>query len=221
MRLVIASGNAHKVAEIGEMLATAAVDLEVVGQKDLGEPPEIAETADSFAGNAVLKARGIAGWLDQEGETGSDLVLADDSGICIDAFDGGPGVHSARFAGSNATDEDNNARMVGDLEAQGLDRSAAHYVCVFALARVDGGPLRVPTLDGVHPVEDTLCIEGRCHGYVRTIRRGEGGFGYDPYFWVDEDARTFAELSREDKAERSHRGAATRILVGVLQKLLG
>lgn len=220
MRLVIASGNAHKVVEIREMLAAAVPRLRVLGMKELGEPPDIPETADSFAGNAVLKARGISGWLREGAASGSDLVLADDSGICIDAFDGGPGVYSARFAGPQASDEDNNARMVRDLVAKGLDRSLAHYTCVFALARVDDEPVAAAERSGVYRTEKTLCIEGHCHGVVRTVRRGEGGFGYDPYFWVDDDALTFAELSREDKAKRSHRGAAARILGDVLRELL-
>ena len=202
------------------MLAGPRPDLEVVGVKDLGSPPEIAETEDTFHGNAALKAVGIAEWLRGQGAPGDDLVLSDDSGICIDAFDGRPGVYSARYAGPDATDEDNNARMVAELGSLGLERSAAHYACVLALARVDGAALSVPEAALISAHGGALCVEGRCEGFVRTARRGEGGFGYDPHFWVDDDARTFAELTREAKAARSHRGAALRRLLTVIDPLL-
>ncbi len=219
-RVVIASGNRHKIDEIAAMLAGPHPELEVVGVKALGAPPEIAETEDTFHGNAALKAVGIASWLREQGASGDDLVLADDSGICIDAFDGRPGVYSARYAGPDATDEDNNAKMVAELGARGLDRSAAHYACVLALARVDGSALPVPAADLVMACGGALCVEGRCEGVVRTVRRGQGGFGYDPHFWVDDDARTFAELTREAKAARSHRGEALRRLLTVMDPLL-
>ena len=220
MRLVVASGNTHKVGEIADMLRASVPDLKVVGMGELGDAPSVPETAETFGGNALLKARGIAAWLREQGADGGDLVLADDSGICIDTFGGGPGVYSARFAGPEATDEENNARMVQGLEDFGVDRSPAHYACVLALTRVDGQALQAPQAERVSAADGAVCIEGRCHGYVRKVRRGDGGFGYDPYFWVDEDARTFAELSREQKAERSHRGAAIRLLVQHLPKIV-
>lgn len=224
MRLIVASGNAHKVREIADMLAQSLPELTVIGVMDpnlgLGDPPEPEETETTFSGNAAIKANAIARWLREQGgaSTANDVVLADDSGICIDSFYGAPGVYSARFAGEGATDEDNNAKMVADLEGLGLDRSAAHYACVLAVAFVSSDhPAPDPEL---LVVDGAVCVEGRCHGYVRTKARGDGGFGYDPYFWVDEDARTFAELTQDAKAARSHRGDAFRRLLVHLPALL-
>jgi XTP/dITP diphosphohydrolase len=220
MRMVLASGNAHKVKEIAEMVGRAMPDVVVIGMKTFGDPPEIAETADTFAGNAALKAKGIAAWLKAQGGADDAIVLADDSGICIDAFDGGPGVYSARFAGPDATDAQNNQRMVDDLQAKGLEASPAHYACVLSLARVDGRKLPVPEAARVYDTDGTVCFEGHCIGEVRTQARGEGGFGYDPHFWVDDRTITFAELTPTAKAARSHRGAAVYLMLNHLRELL-
>jgi XTP/dITP diphosphohydrolase len=229
-RLVIASRNQHKVDELAAMIARAnlANDIEVSSVATLpgyGPPPEVDETATTFSGNAVLKADAIAGWLRMNGASREDLVLADDSGLCVDAFDGKPGVWSARYAGPDATDEDNNAKLVSELEARGLDSSPAEYVCVLALRSVG---LRMfdftlPDAGALYILGHCLCIEGSCRGTVRVERRGSGGFGYDPYFWIDSgmengaagrgQGRTFAELSPGEKSQRSHRGAAMRRLV--------
>ena len=223
-KVVIASGNAHKIDEIGAMLRAQAPELEVVGMKTFGQPPEVPETAETFSGNAALKALGIARWLREQGAAADVLVLSDDSGICIDALDGRPGVYSARFAGEGASDPENNAKMVAELESRGLDSSPAHYACVLSLARVDGRSVPLPMPESgegdIYVEGDTLCIEGQCFGEVRVQARGAGGFGYDPHFWVDERSRTFAELTQEAKAERSHRGAAMRLLVGQLSRIL-
>jgi XTP/dITP diphosphohydrolase len=140
-RLVIASRNQHKVDELAAMVArgqfaTALEVVSVVGLPGYSPPPDIDESAATFSGNAVLKADAIAGWLRMNGAPRDDLVLADDSGLCVDALDGKPGVYSARFAGPDATDEDNNARLVAELQARGLDSSPAEYVCVLALRNV-------------------------------------------------------------------------------------
>ncbi len=207
-RLVVASGNHHKVVELRAMLGEAAPGLEVCGQRDLGAPPVIEETADSFVGNARLKAEGIAAWLRSRGEAGETVVLADDSGVCVDALDGAPGVYSARFAGEHADDADNNARLVRELEARGLEQSDGHYRCVLALVRVDGATWA----DLGEPQRQ---FEGRWDVVLRVQRRGQGGFGYDPHAWLP-DGRTVAELSPDEKAARSHRGEATRGLVAWL-----
>jgi len=211
-RLVLASGNLHKVAELGRLVVAAGLELSVRAASELGGLPAIVEDAPDFKGNAILKARGFAGWLEARGLEGDTLVLADDSGICVDALQGAPGVLSARFAGPGATDTENNARLVAALAGLGLDRSAAHYVCALALRRVDGGPLA-----GGAPLR---CFEGRWYGEVRAERRGAGGFGYDPHFWLDDGACTVAELSAEAKGARSHRGAATWALLAALPELL-
>lgn len=230
-RIVLASTNTHKITELREMIQSASLrevrSLQVVSltelAREVGPAPVIAETASTFAGNAVLKAEGVAAWL-RERTRGreADLVVADDSGLCVDALEGGPGVWSARFAGPGASDEANNARLVTELRARGLDRSAAHYVCVLAVRYLGHRyfEFTLPEDSEVYLQDDCMCIEGRCRGEVRVDRRGEGGFGYDPHFWIDGGAQTFAELSRSDKARRSHRGAAMRRLVGELPLML-
>ena len=202
-RIVVASGNGHKVKELAAMLSAAPGSVEVVGLEAYPEAPEIAETAETFAGNAALKARGIADWLANLGEPGDTAVLADDSGICVDAFGGAPGVRSARFAGEDATDADNNTKLVATLQSSGRTSSPAHYVCVLAVCRVDGAPLRG---------EAMLHFEGHWPVEVRTSPRGTGGFGYDPHAWLDGE-RTVAELTADEKAERSHRGSALRAML--------
>ncbi|MEM7155066.1 MAG: non-canonical purine NTP pyrophosphatase [Myxococcota bacterium] len=207
-RLVVASGNAHKVRELRQMLSDVS-GLEVVGQRDFGDPPEIEETEDTFVGNARLKAEGIAAWLRGQGEAGDTVVLADDSGVCVDALGGGPGVRSARFAGEPCDDEANNARLVRELEALGLTASEGHYRCVLALVRVDAQPFA--------EAQQTLCaFDGRWDVQLRTTRQGTGGFGYDPHAWLG-DGRTVAELADEEKAAQSHRGHAMRGLLAWLR----
>jgi XTP/dITP diphosphohydrolase len=229
-RLVIASRNQHKVDELAAMLARAKLDtaievMSVAALPEYGPPPEVDETEPTFSGNAVLKADAIASWLRMHGAPRDDMVLADDSGLCVDALEGKPGVYSARFAGPNASDEDNNAKLVAELEARGLDSSPAEYVCVLALRNVG---LRMfdftlPDAGALYIVGHCLCIEGSCRGIIRVERCGSGGFGYDPHFWVDDSTvgagaaramgRTFAELSPGEKSQRSHRGMAMRRLV--------
>lgn len=239
-RLVIASHNRHKVDELSTMIARGqfATSLEVVSVASLsgyGPAPEVEESATTFSGNAVLKADAVASWLRMSGAPYDDLVLADDSGLCVDALDAKPGVYSARFAGPDATDEANNAKLVAELGARGLDSSPAEYVCVLALRNV--GPrmfdFTLPDAGALSIIGHCLCIEGSCRGEVRVERRGSGGFGYDPHFWIDGNSarvpgrdgnsasgsgggakgRTFAELSPSEKSQRSHRGAAMRRLV--------
>lgn len=228
-RIVIASNNPHKIQELSAMLSRARFpavrQLELVSASALpeyGKPPEIEETAITFVGNAVLKASGVAAWLRAVGAPRDELVLADDSGLCVDAFDGKPGVYSARFAGPDASDEANNAKLVAELEARGLATSGAEYVCVLAIRQVGTRPFdfTLPDAGAIFMHDNSLCIEGRCRGNVRVTPRGDGGFGYDPYFWIDGDTRTFAELSRGEKSQRSHRGAATRRLVQELPMIL-
>ncbi|PRP99620.1 non-canonical purine NTP pyrophosphatase [Enhygromyxa salina] len=228
-RIVVATTNPHKLQELTSTLARARFpevrQLEIVSVAALpeyGMPPEIEETEITFVGNAVLKAAGIAQWLRTVGAPRDELVLADDSGLCVDAFDGKPGVYSARFAGPDATDETNNAKLVAELGARGIDASPADYVCVLAIRQVGTRPFdfTLPDAGAIFMRENCLCIEGRCRGTVRVAARGDGGFGYDPHFWIDGDTRTFAELSRGEKSQRSHRGAASRRLVQELPLIL-
>jgi XTP/dITP diphosphohydrolase len=183
MRLVLASRNAHKLREFAELLPGHDL-VPLPGEVEL--PPE---DGDTFADNAMGKARAAAA------ATG-EPAFADDSGIEASALDGAPGIHSARFAGENATDEENLAKLLRDVPGDG-DRRVA-YVC--AIAYVD-------------PATRTEnVVEERCTGTLAHEPRGDGGFGYDPAFLPDEigDGRTMAELSPDEKNAISHRGLAAR-----------
>jgi XTP/dITP diphosphohydrolase len=192
-RLLIASGNPGKLAEFRELLAPRG--FEVVGQRELGIiDPE--ETGATFVENALLKARhasAISGLP----------ALADDSGLCVDALDGAPGLHSARYAGSQAVAADNIALLLQHLRDVASPERGAHFVCVLVFLRHAADP-------------DPLIASGRWPGRILDAPRGEGGFGYDPVFFDSESGRSAAELSAVQKHERSHRGRALRELLGAL-----
>ncbi len=187
MRLVLATRNAHKLREFEALLAPHEI---VELPADVRLPPE---TADTFAGNALEKARTAAR------ATGLPAI-ADDSGIAAAALGGAPGVRSARYAGEDATDEENLAKLLREAPAG----SPLAYVC--ALAYVDAG--------GAEHV-----VEGRCTGTLDARPRGDGGFGYDPAFLPDDrsDGRTMAELHPAEKDAISHRGRAARELLALLE----
>jgi len=192
--LVIASGNAGKVREFGSLLA----DLGLHTQPQ-PEGLEVDETGTTFAANARLKARAVARATGQ-------WALADDSGLSVDALGGAPGVHSARYAGSDAA---RIARLLQELTAAGaLSPSArgARFSAALALANPSG--------------EIVLEVEGHCPGQILEAPRGEGGFGYDPVFYVPEAGLSFAEMPRALKAELGHRGRAFALLKPQLQALL-
>ncbi|HEV3001029.1 MAG TPA: RdgB/HAM1 family non-canonical purine NTP pyrophosphatase [Solirubrobacteraceae bacterium] len=190
MRLVLATRNAHKVRELGALLAPHAIEP-LPGDVEL--PPE---TADTFAGNALGKARAAAA---ATGRT----AIADDSGIAAAALGGAPGVRSARYAGEDATDEANLAKLLREAPAG----SDVAYVC--ALAYVEPG--------GTEHV-----VEGRCEGTLAAEPRGTGGFGYDPAFLPREHPdRTMAELTPAEKDAISHRGRAARALLDWLAARAG
>jgi XTP/dITP diphosphohydrolase len=195
MRVVLASGNERKRAEILAILAD--LDVELVPMTALGlEGPE--EDGETFEANALKKARAIAH------ESGLPAI-ADDSGLEVDALGGAPGVRSARYAGEDATDADNNAKLITALADVPEGRRSARFVCAAAVATPDG---REEVVRGV--------MEGR----IIDTPRGTGGFGYDPHFVSDGETRTNAELSPREKDERSHRGAAFRALRPHLGRLL-
>jgi len=189
MRLVLSTRNQHKVRELGVLLAPHEV---LPLPDDVELPPE---TGDTFAENALGKARAAA-------EATGMPAIADDSGIEASALGGRPGVRSARYAGENATDEENLNKLLQEVPDDG-DRGVA-YVC--ALAYVDGGQERM--------------FEGRCEGTLAHEPRGSGGFGYDPAFLPSErdDNRTMAELSVEEKDAISHRGRAARAFLDWLER---
>jgi XTP/dITP diphosphohydrolase len=187
-QLVLASNNAGKIREIRAILAP--LDIDVVPQAHYGVP-EAEEPYGTFLENALAKARDAA--------TVAGLpALADDSGVCVDALDGAPGVHSARFAGDPKSDERNNQRLLELLERE--DNRRAHYYCVIVLVRHAHDP-------------QPLIAEGEWHGEILRAPRGSGGFGYDPLFLDPLLGKTGAELAIEEKNRVSHRGKALALLV--------
>ena len=193
-KLVVASSNAGKIREIGEILAPLAIEL--VPQGALGVP-DADEPHGTFVENALAKARHAAR------RTGLP-ALADDSGICATALGGAPGVRSARFAGEPRDDTRNNQALVAAL-ARATDRSA-HYYCVMVLVHHPDDP-------------EPLIADGRWCGTLLDMPRGDGGFGYDPHFLLPELGRTVAELSPSEKNAISHRGQALVRLFDLLRPL--
>lgn len=188
MKLVVASNNPGKLREFGQMLAP--LGWETIPQKEL-DVPECEEPHVTFVENALAKARHAASC------TGLP-ALADDSGLCVHALGGAPGVFSARYAGEPKSDERNNEKLVADL-ADKNDRRA-HYVCVLVFVRHADDP-------------QPVIVEGEWHGEIVDVPRGQGGFGYDPYFFLPDAGATAAELDSAEKNRRSHRGRALLQLV--------
>jgi XTP/dITP diphosphohydrolase len=195
MRLVLASGNAKKRAELLALLD--GLDVEVVSMTDLGLEGPV-EDGETFEANALKKARAVV-------EATGEPAVADDSGLEVDALDGAPGVRSARYAGDEATDTENNAELLLALEGVPRDRRTARFVCAAALVTPEG---------------EEHVVRGTMEGRIIESPRGKGGFGYDPYFVGDAEHRTNAELSPAEKDVVSHRGAALRALRPHLEALL-
>lgn len=195
--LVLGTFNRKKALELVDLVAPFGVTIE-----SLAEHPtaiQVVEDGDSFAANAALKATQQARRLRQ-------WVLAEDSGICVDALDGAPGIHSARYSGEHASDESNNAKLLAALGDLPPAKRAAHYVCHVSLADPSGA-LRAES-------------EAICRGRIRREPAGASGFGYDPLFEVVEYHRTFAELGEIVKSAISHRARAIRLFLPRLAALL-
>lgn len=185
MRLVLASGNAGKLKELDTLLGD--LDIELVAQSDLGVD-DIDETGQTFVENALLKARHAARI------TGLP-ALADDSGLCVDALGGAPGLYSARYADRHGDHAANNAKLLHALDGEPASRRGAFFICVLAMLRAADDPA-------------PLIAEGRWHGRVLDAPRGDHGFGYDPLFLPDGQMLGAAELDAEIKNRLSHRGQA-------------
>ena len=194
-KLVLASGNRKKIAELQEILGNFGI--EVVPQNAF-DVPEAEETGTTFVENAIIKARNACR------HTGLPAI-ADDSGIEVDALNGAPGVYSARFSGADATDEKNNALLVEKLRDVAEEKRTARYHAVLVLMRHAGDPT-------------PLIAHGSWEGRIILTPRGSNGFGYDPHFMVPELNQTAAELSAEEKHARSHRGKALAQLVALLEQ---
>jgi XTP/dITP diphosphohydrolase len=198
-RLLLATRNAGKLAELQRLLESAVPGIEVVGLGDVEDYPEAPETGATFEENALLKAREAVKY------TGLPAV-ADDSGIAVDALNGMPGVLSARWSGRHGDDDANTALLLGQLADVPDERRGAAFVCAAALV----------TPDGTEHV-----LERQWRGRVVREKRGSNGFGYDPVFVPDGLELTSAELAPGEKDARSHRGQAFAALVPVLAELLG
>ena len=194
MKLVLATQNPKKLKEMNEILSHLGV--EVVSEAELGVRIEVEETGETFTDNARLKATAVMQ------ATGLPAV-ADDSGLCVDALNGGPGVYSARFGGEGLDDKGPYTLLLQNLRGQ--TTRAAHFTCSIACAFPNG---------------DTITAEGQAPGTIAFAPMGEGGFGYDPVFFVTDKAKTFAQLTQEEKAEISHRGKALREFTTKLETYL-
>jgi XTP/dITP diphosphohydrolase len=191
-QLVLASNNPGKLREFKRLLEP--LGIAVIAQAELGIS-ETDEPHPTFVENALAKARHAS-------RAANLPALADDSGICVDALGGAPGVLSARYAGEPKSDARNNAKLIADLA--GVDNRAAHYIAVLVLVRHPDDP-------------EPMIAEGTWHGIVIDTPRGQGGFGYDPHFLDPARGLTGAELPLEEKIAASHRGQAMRILIERLQ----
>ncbi|HZX28850.1 MAG TPA: RdgB/HAM1 family non-canonical purine NTP pyrophosphatase [Telluria sp.] len=191
-RLILASNNAGKLREFGEILSPLGFELHAQGEYDV---PEAEEPFATFVENALAKARHASRL------TGLP-ALADDSGVCVNALGGAPGVWSARFAGEPKSDARNNAKLISDLS--GYQDKSAYYYCVLVLVRHANDP-------------QPVIADGRWHGEIVAEARGTNGFGYDPHFLIPALGKRVAELTSDEKNARSHRGQALRALVDKLK----
>lgn len=193
-KVLVASNNPGKIREIGGILAD--LDIEVIPQRTLGIE-DADETGVTFIENALIKARHAT-------RCSGLPAIADDSGLEVDALGGRPGVYSARFAGANATDSENNLKLIESLRDLGGDAFSARFRCVMVFLR--------------HPEDPSPVIgQGVWEGEIILSPKGDGGFGYDPYFWVPEAGLTVSEMTDAEKNRQSHRGKALNALINALR----
>jgi len=197
-RVVLATRNQHKVAELRRILESADLDVDLVGTEEFPDLPDVAETGSTFAANALLKANDVAQ------RTGL-IAIADDSGLCVDALNGMPGILSARWAGKHGDDAANLQLVLAQLADVPPNRRGAAFHCAAAIATPEG---------------EERVVEGVLDGSLITEPRGSNGFGYDPIFTPRGYVLTTAELTPAEKDAISHRGQAFRALVPVLRELL-
>lgn len=189
MRLIIATGNEDKVREIDEILE--GTGFEAISMKQAGFNPNIVEDGTTFEENALKKAMAVH-------ELSGEYVMADDSGLCIDALDGAPGIYSARFCGEDSTYEEKFRKIFEMLADVPEDKRTAQFVCAIAVVKPDG---------------TSFTVRGECRGVLHEKPVGENGFGYDPIFYVPEFGMTTAQMDPEVKNSISHRGRALRAMV--------
>lgn len=197
--IFLATGNTHKLRELQQMFAAARLPWAVEGAGAVGGMPAVEESAETFAGNALIKARAL-----RAKASSAAWVLADDSGLEVAALGGAPGVRSARYAGPSAKDVENTAKLMREMASVPEGKRAARFVCVLAL---------------IGPEGEENTFEGACAGRIGMQLAGGGGFGYDPVFYPEGFERTYAELGDEVKNTISHRGRAVEKLIEYLRPL--
>ena len=194
MKFILASQNRHKLVEMQSILEKHGV--EVVLQSDLGLKIDVEETGSTFAENAMLKAKAVM-------EASGLPAIADDSGVCVDALNGAPGIYSARYGGEGLDDIQRYQLLLKNM--QGLGSREAHFTSCIAC---------------IFPNGDTLEAEGICPGTIAYAPQGDGGFGYDPVFFLPQLRKTYAQLTPEEKASVSHRGKALEVFDVKLREYL-
>ena len=195
MNIILATHNKNKVVELQRVLSDIFSDVMVMTATEAGFTDDIEENGSTFEENAMIKARAVK----KEGY----ISVADDSGLCVNALDGAPGIYSARYSGEPKSDERNNALLLANLEGKN-DRSA-YFVSAIACVMPNG---------------EEFTVRGTAEGYMLTEQKGQGGFGYDPLFYFPTLDKTFAELTTDEKNQVSHRGNAIRAFAEELSKRL-
>lgn len=196
MRLVFASNNAGKIREVAKILNECfEEDVTLLSLKDIGFFDDIVEDGDTFEANALIKARTVArlGYL----------CIADDSGLEVDALGGAPGIYSARYSGGHGNDKENNILVLKNLEGVPDEKRTARFTCAIACVTPEG---------------EEFTVKASCEGRILHAEEGNGGFGYDPLFYVEEYGKTLASVTAEEKNAISHRGKALRSFVAEYEK---
>lgn len=196
-KLIVASNNEHKILEIKEILKNFHID--VVSLKEAGIDVDVEENGTTFMENAHIKAEAIHKMI------GDSMVMADDSGLVVDALNGEPGVYSARYCGEHGNDKKNNEKLLEKLKNVDKDKRNAKFVCAIEVIGVNG---------------KVINAQGEVEGVIVEEERGKDGFGYDPLFYVEEFKKTFAEMTSEEKNSISHRGRALNIVQEKMKDLI-
>lgn len=197
MKIVLATSNKGKLREFKQMC-----QADILPYQELLGDIEIEETEDSFKGNAILKAQEIYNKLAEQ-DNEKYIVVADDSGLVVEALGGEPGIYSARYAGEGVSDEANMNKLIDNLTQKSLTSSKAHYTCAIAIVSQYG----------------VYCVHGWVHGTINTLPKGDQGFGYDPLFAPDGYHQTMAQMSRELKSKISHRAKALALAKPIVEML--
>lgn len=195
MKILVATNNAHKVIELKNLINIK--NCELFSMKDLNINLGIEENGSTFAENATIKAKTLYDYVNNP----EYLVIADDSGLCVDYLDGKPGIYSARFSGGN--DADNRKKLINELKNAPKEKRTAHFNCTIAL--INNG--------------ETIIFEGICNGIIAENEIGDNGFGYDSLFFYPEFNKTFGEISSEEKNKVSHRANAVKKLKKYLESI--